>query len=324
MFPPFGAGFAYARCVSRPLVSIVTPTLNQGRFIEQTIRSIMAQGYDHFEHIVVDGGSTDETLDILRRYEGTYPMRWVSEPDEGMYDAINKGMREAKGDILAYLNSDDLYFPWTLEVVVEAFAREPAADFVSGDCVRTDPAAGRSYLLFQPPLYVDWVMRTGYLAQPTVFWRRHVLEDVGEFDSSLRYVADCDYWMRALRAHRLVHVREFLAVDTIQPGAFRSAVGNDLRAETLAVRRRYVRMHGPVHRSRAVANRLWGALWRRLAWLELLAVSRSVRWPRRRWDRWLRATNPKISAGRAMLAQMPILGDRYAWRVLGSPGGGDD
>ena len=92
----------------------VTPTLNQGRFIEQTVRSLKGLSYDHLEHIVIDGGSTDETLDILRRYEGSVPDALDSEPDAGMYDAINKGMHQAKGDILAYLNSDDLYFPWTL------------------------------------------------------------------------------------------------------------------------------------------------------------------------------------------------------------------
>ena len=90
---------------------------------------------------MVDGGSTDETLEILRRYEGTYPMRWISEPDEGMYDAINKGLRLATGDILAYLNSDDLYFPWTLETVVMYFRRDPGWTSFTATRVDTAPVA---------------------------------------------------------------------------------------------------------------------------------------------------------------------------------------
>ena len=116
----------------RPLVSIVTPTLNQGRFIEATINSIRAQTYDHFEHIVVDGGSTDETLDILAATRApTHALAVGARP--GMYDAVNKGMRLASGEILAYLNSDDLYFPWTLETVVEAFGGHPEADVLFGE-----------------------------------------------------------------------------------------------------------------------------------------------------------------------------------------------
>src|SRR4030067_3134955 len=92
-----------------PLVSIITPSLNQGEFIEETILSVKNQTYENIEHIIVDGGSTDDTLNILKKYAGSYRMRWLSEPDNGMYQAINKGMRLANGEILAYLNSDDLY-----------------------------------------------------------------------------------------------------------------------------------------------------------------------------------------------------------------------
>ena len=95
----------------RPLFSIVTPTLNRRELLEWTLRSIRGQSYPDLEHVVVDGGSTDGTLALLAEFEGTYPLRWISEPDGGMYNAINKGLRMASGDILAYLNSDDLYFP---------------------------------------------------------------------------------------------------------------------------------------------------------------------------------------------------------------------
>ena len=105
------------------LVSIVTPTLDRVDLLRHTIESVKRQTHANLEHIIVDGGSTDGTLELLTRYEGSYPMRWVSEPDDGMYQAINKGLRSASGDILAYLNSDDLYFPWTVDTVVEALRK---------------------------------------------------------------------------------------------------------------------------------------------------------------------------------------------------------
>jgi glycosyltransferase involved in cell wall biosynthesis len=298
---------------ARPLVSIVTPTLNQGGFIEATIRSIQGQTYDRYEHIVVDGGSTDETLDILRRHEGSYPMRWLSEPDRGMYDAVNKGMRLATGEILCYLNSDDLYFPWTLETVVEAFLRHPEADLLCGDCLRVDPDAGSAYLLFQPPPFPDYVRRTGYLAQPTVFWRRRVWDDLGDFDAGLRFVADCDYWMRASTGHGIVKIDEFLAIDTIQGAAQRSASRQAVAIETEAVRRRYARLSGPAHQLLRLRNRLWGAWWRRASWVRLLVASRQGR--RRRtgpWARWLAQPGNRIRPGRALAAQLPMVGERFA------------
>ncbi len=119
-----------------PLVSIVTPSLNQGRFIQETILSVKDQTYPNIEHIIVDGGSTDGTLDIIKKYEGTYKMRWVSEPDSGQSDAINKGWRMAKGEILAYLNSDDTYMPWAVETAVELFSEHPDVAIIvgAGDC----------------------------------------------------------------------------------------------------------------------------------------------------------------------------------------------
>jgi glycosyltransferase involved in cell wall biosynthesis len=119
-----------------PLVSIVTPSYNQGQFIEETTLSVKNQDYPNIEHIVVYGGSTDEILEILKRYEGTYNLRWISEPDEGHADAVNKGFAMAKGEIISWLNSDDVYFDkGTISSVMEAFQRHSEADIVYGNCV---------------------------------------------------------------------------------------------------------------------------------------------------------------------------------------------
>ena len=114
------------------LVSIVTPSLNQGRFIEETILSIKNQSYPNIEHIIVDGGSTDNTLDIIKKYDGTYNMRWLSEPDEGQSDAINKGWKMSKGEIIAYLNSDDTYMPRAVETAVKFLTEHPDISMVYG------------------------------------------------------------------------------------------------------------------------------------------------------------------------------------------------
>ena len=235
----------------RPLVSIVTPTLNQGRFIEHTIRSIKKQTYSRFEHIVVDGGSRDNTVEVLRRYESSYPMRWTSEPDRGMYDAINKGMRTAAGEIVAYLNSDDLYFPWTLETVVEAFLRYPNVDFVYGDALAIDERTGIQRMQWAWPFDLDLISRTSFLVQPTVFWRRRALDQLGQFDTGLRFVGDCDYWMRAGGVHRFLRIWEFLAVERNHDTTLRASNSELLDTELRQVRSRYVRLEGTAHRWRA-------------------------------------------------------------------------
>jgi hypothetical protein len=303
--------------VTGPLVSIVTPTLNQGRFIEQTIRSIRNQTYRNVEHIVVDGGSTDETLDILKRAEGTYNLRWLSEPDRGMYDAINKGMRLAGGQILAYLNSDDLYFPWTLQVVVDHFERDPEADLVCGDTVRLDTLAGTEYLLFQPRPFPDFIMRSGFLAQPAVFWRQAVQADLGDFDATLRYVADCDYWMRAARAHHMTRIDEFLAVDRIQGSALRAEHAASLLKELEIVRGRYVTLQGPRHLLHRLANRTWGGSWRRLLWVRLLMQARRDRHAEHGpWAHWLGLPGLRISYPKAVLGQLPRIGGHFATQAV--------
>jgi len=300
-----------------PLVSIVTPTLNQGRFIEATIRSIKTQSYKRFEHIVVDGGSTDETLDILRRSEGTYPMRWLSEPDRGMYEAVNKGMRRASGDILAYLNSDDLYFPWTLEAVVEAFGHRRDADFIYGDALLIDDATGRQDFYWTLPFDLDYIQRFGFLAQPTVFWRRRAYSEIGPFDESLRYVADCDYWMRAGAGHRFFKLNEFLAIERNHSATLRESMGSGVWGELRTVRSRYVLQEGDSHETMMRRHRLSSRLWYRIYWLGLLIqsmVPKSVR--RGPWARLLATRGGDVRRARLFLRPIPKVGTLISGHVL--------
>lgn len=196
---------------SKPLVSIVTPSFNKGPFIEETIRSVRNQTYTNIEYIVVDGGSTDETLSILKKYGGL--LKWVSEPDQGQSDAINKGWRMAQGEIIAYLNADDTYTPDAVETVVRYFSDHSDAGVVYGNGIMTDED-GR---FLEDGLASEFSLREliycrDYILQPAVFLRRSVYEKIGGVDEHLHLAMDLDYWIRAGLHFRMVHIPHTLAV----------------------------------------------------------------------------------------------------------------
>ncbi len=183
--------------VELPLVSIVTPSLNQAEFIEETILSVLGQDYPNLEYLVVDGGSGDGTVDVLRRHEGRL-LRWTSGPDDGQSDAINRGFAATSGEIIAWLNADDRYMPGAVTAAVEAFAEDPALDLVYGQAVFID-RAGRS--LDSVRHGDEWsignlINRTNFVQQPAAFFRRTAFEAVGGLDVDLHYVMDYDLWIR--------------------------------------------------------------------------------------------------------------------------------
>lgn len=181
--------------------SIITPSFNQGRFIKATLDSILQQDYPHVESLVMDGGSTDDTRAVLQAY-GDPRLTWVSEADGGQADAINKGLRRAQGDILAYLNSDDIYLPGALRTVADYFAAHPQAAVVYGDCVGIDINGDSLGLTLrgQPAHLETFLVKRTYVPQPSAFWRREVTEAIGLFDDGLHYAMDRDYWVRMLLA----------------------------------------------------------------------------------------------------------------------------
>lgn len=187
---------------SRPRISIVTPSLNQGEFIERTLRSVLEQQGDFdLEHLVIDGGSTDGTQEILQRYADR--MRVVVEPDTGQANAINKGLRAATGDVVGWVNSDDLLLPGTLDRVARAFRERPELLWLHGRCeiIDEDDRPIRRWL----SAYKDYRCRRysreallveNFVSQMTVFWRRTAQERVGLLDEALRYTFDYDLWLR--------------------------------------------------------------------------------------------------------------------------------
>ncbi len=195
--------------IVRPRVSIVTPSFNQAPFIERTLRSVLDQQIEGLEYVVCDGASTDETVDILRRYTGR--VRWVSEPDHGQADAVNKALRMTSGDIIGWLNSDDVYFPGSIAYVVRYFEEHPEVDIVYGDACHIDE---RDEVLEQ--YYTeDWdferLKDVCFVCQPSVFFRRRVVERFGMLDASLRYCMDYEFWLRVGEKTPLVRLPSTIA-----------------------------------------------------------------------------------------------------------------
>ena len=210
--------------MSNATISIVTPSYNQGAFLEETIRSVISQEGDFsLDYIIVDGGSTDNSLEIIRKYEalfkeGKWPIqcqgiryRWLSGPDSGQADAINKGFRLADGDILAWLNSDDTYLEGTLLKVADFFAMHPETDVLYGRSrfVNEIGKAMGDYPTrpFDPRLLATF----NFVCQPSAFFRRAALEWTGPLDSGLRYVMDYELWIRMSKRYSFVYLPEFLS-----------------------------------------------------------------------------------------------------------------
>ncbi len=181
--------------LSQPLVSIITPSFNQGAFLEQTLLSVLNQDYPNLEYWVIDGGSTDNSLEIIKKYESKLA-GWVSEKDRGQADGVNKGFAKATGEIIGWLNSDDLYYPSAIAAAVDAFQQNPDASFVFSDVESVDEH-GNAFNLMR---YGDWklkdLMTFKIIGQPGVFLRREVLEQAGYLDLSYNYLLDVQLWLR--------------------------------------------------------------------------------------------------------------------------------
>lgn len=181
-----------------PKISVVTPSYNQAAFLEETIRSVLLQGYPNLEYVIMDGGSTDGSVEIIRKYE-PFLAHWESRRDKGQTDAINRGMARCTGDIYAYLNSDDVYEPGALHAVARAF-RQGDVDVLYGGFGETDERGCLKRRHAAPPFDIARLLLDNWIAQPSSFWSVDVRNELGGFDDRLQYSMDCDYWLRAFAA----------------------------------------------------------------------------------------------------------------------------
>ena len=184
-------------------VSVVVPSYNQGPFLRATLDSVLIQDVS-MEVLVFDGGSTDETLSVLESYGSR--IQYVSRKDNGQADAINQGLQIAGGEVLAYLNSDDIYYPGCLRRVTDYFEKHPECQALYGDAWHLHEDGSIMERYYAEPWSYPRLLEICYLCQPAVFWRRKVMERFGLFDATLQYALDYDYWLRvgaALNFHYL-------------------------------------------------------------------------------------------------------------------------
>lgn len=193
-----------------PLVSIVTPSYQQGRFLRQCIESVLTQDYPHIEYLVFDGGSTDDSRAILESYNHRF--FWKSEPDGGQTNAINAGLRRAKGTILAYLNSDDILLPGAVSAVTDAWRRRPEVDVFYGRANHIDEAGKILGEYRTREFDLESFKADCTICQPAAFWQRRVVERFGWFDEKFQTAMDYEYWQRiAANGGVLARLDRFLA-----------------------------------------------------------------------------------------------------------------
>ena len=218
----------------QPLVSIVTPSYNQATFLEQTINSVLGQEYPRLEYIVVDGASTDGSIEVIQKYVSKLEW-WISEKDTGQAEAINKGLSRANGEIVAWLNSDDYYLPGTISAVVAAFHANPEALFVYGNMLAVDSEGRTINRLAYRPLLLKDLLCFQIIGQPAVFMRRAALEIAGTLDPSYHCMLDHQLWLRIAMHGQFVHVDQTWSAARYHPAAKNSARAAEFGQEAFKI-----------------------------------------------------------------------------------------
>lgn len=226
--------------MARVKISIIVPSFQQGPFIEEAIRSILVQEGAALELIIIDGGSTDATADVIRKYESRIAY-WISEPDRGQAHAINKGLRRATGDVVTWFGADDIYAGGIFAAVHEAWKKNPRAIYAAP--VANFYSRGREILFRPHDLSLDRVVqywqRRSLWHDPGLFWSRAVIDTVGEVDASLRYAFDYDYVVRALQHFSVEYIDHLAAGFRLHRDSKSVAQSEQMMRETAAVSQRY-------------------------------------------------------------------------------------
>jgi glycosyltransferase involved in cell wall biosynthesis len=231
--------------MKHPTISIITPSLNQGEFIEETILSVLSQDYPCLEYLVMDGSSSDNTIMVLEKY--SEKIKWISEPDSGQTNAINKGFQLTNGSIVGYLNADDILLPGSLWEIAKTFTNHPGTMWVTGKCrIINEKNNEIRKLITGYKNILRWfgcfslVVMTNYLSQPSTFWRREVLAEAGFLDENLHYVMDYEYWLRLYSRYSPVFIPDYLASFKIHQSSKTTSTGHRdvyIEEESYVIRR---------------------------------------------------------------------------------------
>lgn len=244
----------------RPRISVVTPSFNQGEFLEATLRSVVTQGYPELEYVVIDGGSSDASVAIIKRYEADLAY-WVSEPDQGHAHALNKGFALTTGEIMCWINSSDMYYPWTLQTVAEVFSQFPQVEWITGKRSMFDSTGMLRVVAPGTGFNVYDILAGDYrgIQQESVFWRRSLWERAGgRLDETRTHAADLDLWLRFFERAPLYHVHTLLAGYRVHVDRLGKA-GDDLYGrEAKELYSRFLSRHDRTSLARARVIRLIG------------------------------------------------------------------
>lgn len=224
-------------------VTVVTPSFNQGEYLEETIDSVLSQNIKNLEYIIMDGGSVDQSVEIIKKHE-KFLAYWQSKPDGGQPQAINEGFKRSSGDILCWLNSDDLYLPKTLQKVVDFFSQEKGAEFLYGDYFLLYPDG---HIVAKPKISYDFdICLTSFLMipQPSSFWTRKIYEAVGGINATYQYAFDYDFFLRIgnhlrLRPESLCHRHDFFSLFRVHNESKSVAQRKNFRAEHRQIRSQF-------------------------------------------------------------------------------------
>lgn len=242
-----------------PKISIITPSYNQGEFLEETIRSVLLQNYPNLEYIVLDGGSTDNSIDILKKYD-EYIDFWVSEPDNGQADAVYRGIERATGDIIAYINSDDFYYPGAFLKVAQEFIRNPDSGWLTGRTVFVDElsVSKKDQPRYLPINMFTMVYFGNFVMQPSTFWKKSLFSSVGGFNRSLRFSFDYELFLKFLNIEKPLWLNENLAAFRYHSMSKTSNLVDVCEKESTDIQEMYISSDGLI---RKLTGRIFGKLY---------------------------------------------------------------